>query len=233
MRVGEGKCCKIDILWCWGGGRLYRAADVFVTCSRSETFGLTLTEALACGLPVAYVGCEVFDELYADKLPRAWRYEVGDASDSSKSKSSTSSHHEKNMAQRNEEAVIEAVSSALVDGKAWVARHPIPTSWKAAATDLERQYDSALERATKRNAYATRRQIAEQRLIHILRAALVAAAAFYVLIYSYQTVVCGDRANATDDDHSRDCRLSFLWIPRRVRAAALITLVIALEWAHC
>ena len=30
---------------------LYRAADLFVTCSTSETFGLTVLESLACGTP--------------------------------------------------------------------------------------------------------------------------------------------------------------------------------------
>ncbi len=33
--------------------RLYRAADVFVFPSRTDTFGLVMLEALACGTPVA------------------------------------------------------------------------------------------------------------------------------------------------------------------------------------
>ena len=32
--------------------RLFTAADVFVTASLMETYGLTLVEAMACGLPV-------------------------------------------------------------------------------------------------------------------------------------------------------------------------------------
>uniref|UniRef100_A0A7S2J715 Uncharacterized protein n=1 Tax=Haptolina brevifila TaxID=156173 RepID=A0A7S2J715_9EUKA len=45
---------------------LYRAADVFVTCSTSETFGLTVLEALACGTPAVLPHCGVFDELWSE-----------------------------------------------------------------------------------------------------------------------------------------------------------------------
>merc|ERR1719503_376300 len=54
---------------------LYRAADVFVTCSTSETYGLTVLEALACGTPVVLPHCGVFDELWDEHDGRAaWFY---------------------------------------------------------------------------------------------------------------------------------------------------------------
>jgi glycosyltransferase involved in cell wall biosynthesis len=37
-------------------GDYYRAADVFVSPSMSEPFGLTITEALSCGTPVVSTG---------------------------------------------------------------------------------------------------------------------------------------------------------------------------------
>lgn len=37
---------------------LYRAVDVFLTCSTSETYGLTVVEALASGTPVVMPHCE-------------------------------------------------------------------------------------------------------------------------------------------------------------------------------
>ena len=47
---------------------LYRAADCFVTCSTSETYGLTVLEALACGTPAVLPHCAVFDELWEGKV---------------------------------------------------------------------------------------------------------------------------------------------------------------------
>jgi len=57
---------------------LYVAADVCVTCSVKETFGLTVLEALACGVPKVMPHCEVFDELWAEVLGD-WMYTKGDA----------------------------------------------------------------------------------------------------------------------------------------------------------
>lgn len=46
--------------------RLYRAGDVFVTSSRSETQGLTCLEALASGVPVVCPDDEAFDGVVVD-----------------------------------------------------------------------------------------------------------------------------------------------------------------------
>ena len=56
---------------------LYRAADLFVTCSTSETFGLTVLESLACGTPAVLPHCGVFDELWMTRIPNEWIYDEG------------------------------------------------------------------------------------------------------------------------------------------------------------
>jgi len=57
---------------------LYNAADVCITCSTCETFGLTILEALSCGVPHIMPHCPVFDELYADTISE-WMYTKGDS----------------------------------------------------------------------------------------------------------------------------------------------------------
>jgi hypothetical protein len=47
---------------------LYRAADLFVSCSTSETYGLTVVESLTCGTPVVLPHCGVFDELWVGRM---------------------------------------------------------------------------------------------------------------------------------------------------------------------
>merc|ERR1712048_514310 len=56
--------------------RLYRAADCFVTMSLSETFGLTCLEAQMCGCPAVMPYCSVFDEIWNERVPKAWRYDI-------------------------------------------------------------------------------------------------------------------------------------------------------------
>jgi glycosyltransferase involved in cell wall biosynthesis len=131
---------------------LYRSADLFVTCSTSETYGLTVLEALACGTPVVLPHCGVFDELWVGKVPPEWIYD--EAVDGSLLKALRVGGH----------------SSA----KAYLEANPIkqktPVSWEDAAHELMRQYEEAIEaNLPRRQALAGYVSAAD----HLMRAALV------------------------------------------------------------
>lgn len=187
-------------------GALYRAADVFVTCSRSETFGLTVTEALACGACVALPRCSVFDELYGRVLPADWRFDADD--------------------QRGAPAALveAAEAAASAESRAWLAEHPVEVSWVAASRNLDQQYTLAVKRG--RTKYSTYRQFLQKRLIHLGRASLLAVSLYYVLSFYYRKVFC-------TDDFLYFCHAFFPAVPRPVRVVAVFTSIIALEWAHC
>ncbi|WP_406137859.1 glycosyltransferase [Streptomyces sp. NBC_01089] len=55
------------------------AADVFVSASDEESFGLAVVEALAAGLPVLYAVCPALDDLSAGPVPGAVRVPGGAA----------------------------------------------------------------------------------------------------------------------------------------------------------
>ena len=102
---------------------LYRAADAFVTCSTSETFGLTVLEALACGTPAVMPRCAVFDELWGKRVPASWRYKHGSPS-----------------------ALLEAIVAAgAVEAKRRMAKEPIKAAWSDATDELLDQYNTAIE----------------------------------------------------------------------------------------
>ncbi|KAJ8602467.1 hypothetical protein CTAYLR_001310 [Chrysophaeum taylorii] len=186
---------------------LYRACDVFVTCSRSETFGLTVTEALACGATVALPMCPVFDELYGDVLPPAWRYDADDPRGA-------------------EAALVDAVEiAASRQAKEWLRKHPVEVSWEAAAKDLDEQYTDAITRSHTK--YSTTRQFIQKRLIHLCRASILAVSFYFILSFYYRKMFC------TDDVLYFCHSVVFPTVPRRIRIVALFTSIIALEWAHC
>jgi len=185
---------------------LYRAADVFVTCSRSETFGLTVTEALACGACVALPRCAVFDELYGQVLPPAWRFDADDPRGAPA-------------------ALLDAIDAAAsADATAWLRDNPVEVSWAAAAADLDSQYSTAVKRG--RTKYANGRQFVQKRIIHLGRGTLLAVSFYYVLSFYYRKVFC-------TDDIIYFCHSFLPTLPRPVRVIAVFTIIIALEWAHC
>ena len=47
--------------------RIYNSADVFITLSESETFGIVILEAMACGLPIIGIRATAVPELVTDK----------------------------------------------------------------------------------------------------------------------------------------------------------------------
>ncbi|KAJ1451258.1 hypothetical protein M885DRAFT_530154 [Pelagophyceae sp. CCMP2097] len=190
---------------------LYRATDLFVTCSRSETFGLTVTEALACGAPVAYPACAVFDELYRERLPRAWRYDGEDEA----------------AAPQRLLRAIEA--SCTPDAKKWLAANPVDASWASAAADLDEQYADAMKRQQK-NAFKTLRDAAQARALHMCRFALFAASTYFVMSWYYRKIACSVApwAHCAADDV---CDNVTCFKPFRIAAACV--LILAIEWVHC
>jgi 1,2-diacylglycerol 3-alpha-glucosyltransferase len=49
----------------------YKKAQAFITFSNTEAFGFTLIESLACGTPIIYPKCEVFDNLYKNAFSKS------------------------------------------------------------------------------------------------------------------------------------------------------------------
>jgi len=138
---------------------LYRAADLFVTCSTSETYGLTVLEALACGTPAVLPHCGVFDELWIGKIPDAWIYDDG-----------------------KKGALLASLRAGSAKAsKERLTKHPIKASWKDATTELLEQYEETIEaNLPKRQALAG----VIGNLDSLLRAIIVTVAA-YCIIKSY------------------------------------------------
>ena len=146
----------------------YRAADVFVTCSTSETYGLTVLEALACGTPVVLPHCGVFDELWDEHDGRAaWFYSSvpnsdatasGDATATRDAAASSDATVHSDAATSGDAAVscdgsskgarrtlVEALRCASARAcKAELQRSPIKASWADAADGLLAQYQEAI-----------------------------------------------------------------------------------------
>uniref|UniRef100_A0A7S3EWS6 Glycosyl transferase family 1 domain-containing protein n=1 Tax=Haptolina ericina TaxID=156174 RepID=A0A7S3EWS6_9EUKA len=135
---------------------LYRAADVFVTCSTSETYGLTTLEALACGTPAVLPHCPVFDELWSDKIPPQWMYDT-----------------------QADGALVEALRCAGRESSAkHMQEHPIKASWADATNELLSQYEYAIN-----NNLQNRQELASYTRIfnQFVKAAIVTVITYWTL----------------------------------------------------
>jgi len=101
----------------------YKKAQAFITFSITEAFGFTLIESLACGTPVIYPKCEVFDNLYKE--------------DFRKSRFSLDSFDEfeqcVNFTYNNNELIQQSI--VFCNGK----------DWKCATKDLVRIYEKTIK----------------------------------------------------------------------------------------
>lgn len=68
--MGVANVCFVGMVSHAETSKFYREAQAFVTFSLTETFGQTCTEALACGTPIIYPQCEIFDQLYQSSFPQ-------------------------------------------------------------------------------------------------------------------------------------------------------------------
>eukprot|EP01065_Artemidia_motanka_P051303 TRINITY_DN9016_c0_g2_i1.p1 TRINITY_DN9016_c0_g2~~TRINITY_DN9016_c0_g2_i1.p1 ORF type:complete len:749 (+),score=190.50 TRINITY_DN9016_c0_g2_i1:67-2247(+) len=101
---------------------VYRAADVFLTCSVSETFGLTVMEALSCGTPAAMPHHGVFDELWESRVPAEWMYDAAGGA----------------------EAVAAAIIAAA-STREHLASSPVRSTWRDATAELAGQYQTLID----------------------------------------------------------------------------------------
>jgi len=138
---------------------LYRAADVFITCSRSETYGLTVLESLACSTPVVIPHCIVFDELWKGKLPDKWIFEAG-----------------------KNNSLAEAIAAASnSNARKWLLQNPVKASWEVATDTLLKQYEDMI----LMNEPVKRRHVT---LVNILAIVLRVVAIGLALFVSYHVM---------------------------------------------
>jgi len=142
--------------------QLYRAADVFVTCSRSETYGLTVLEALACGTPVVMPHCIVFDELWLGKLPKTWFFDA-----------TTEGSLDKAL-----------VAAADKKSKDFLEQNPVKASWADATDRLLEQYENMIQL----NAPVKKRHITFVNFMALAFRLLVVSLALFVSYYEIKYV---------------------------------------------
>lgn len=142
--------------------QLYRAADCFVTMSLSETFGLTCLEAQMCGCPAVMPYCSVFNEIWSERVPKTWRYEIGPDGSCP--------------------GLVGAIKAAQDDGRQFLQENPVRMTWTDAATDLLSQYEECIDmmKETKDSLRAT-----VHLMDHCLRMAILTFAAIWILTYYY------------------------------------------------
>lgn len=100
---------------------LYRAADCFVTMSLSETFGLTCLEAQMCGCPAVMPFCDVFNEIWDERVPKEWRYDINSISQ------------------------FASAIAAAQNGRQFLVDHPVNDTWKKATDNLLEQYEECIK----------------------------------------------------------------------------------------
>jgi len=176
---------------------LYRAADVFITCSTSETYGLTVLEALACGTPVVMPHCAVFDELWAGKVPDAWRYPVDAA---------------KGPAAPADGALPVALRAASARAcKERLLREPIKASWADATDELLTHYDEAI---TANLPYRKELDNFRRGFTQLLRAALLAMLVWWLLKeYAAEFALIASRLAGMPSPKLTERKVSAPWAP--------------------
>lgn len=100
---------------------LYRAADCFVTMSLSETFGLTCLEAQMCGCPAVMPHCDVFNEIWSQRVPKEWFYDI------------------------DSPAQFASAISAAQNGRQHLVQNPVRDTWKKATEELLEQYEECIK----------------------------------------------------------------------------------------
>lgn len=179
------------------------AADVFLTCSTSETYGLTTLEALACGTPSVLPHCDVFDELWTGKVRallascrcRCYRVKRLHAPLSTvthilfdETLSIDAECRDDRYPQipsewfydsQNLQSLIDALRCAgCADAKKLLMANPIKASWADATNELVQQYEEAIEKnLPNRVELASYTRVFNQ----FLKAALFTALTFWLL----------------------------------------------------
>jgi len=138
--------------------QLYRSADCFVTMSLSETFGLTCLEAMMCGCPAVMPFCSVFDEIWTDKTPKEWHYNI-----------------------ESPEELAASIAAAQT-GRKYLQDHPVRMTWRDAAEELLEQYEECIK-MNKKNREMLRELV--QFMDHCFRVAICSTAATWVLCRYY------------------------------------------------
>jgi len=143
--------------------QLYRSADCFVTMSLSETYGLTCLEAMMCGCPAVMPFCAVFDEIWTNKTPKAWHYNIESVKE-----------------------LASSISSAQKDGRKFLQEHPVRRTWRMAAEELLEQYEECIKMNEKKRQ--TGKDLVNL-LDHCVRVIVCSLAASWVLGHYYWPVL--------------------------------------------
>jgi len=139
--------------------RLYRAADCFVTMSLSETFGLTCLEAMMCGCPCVMPWNDVFNEIWNDKTPKTWRYNIESLPE-----------------------LAAAISDAQESGRQFLKEKPVNMTWRDATTELLEQYEECIVlKAKEREKWGEIVTFMD----HLIRVAVLALLATWMLSRYY------------------------------------------------